>query len=71
MPTTISPAAAILGAPKRSLKNSVPIAAPTMIDDSRSAAIRGERGPRLGPEHQAVRDHRQGRAEQAPYHERA
>ena len=39
IPTSISPAAAILGPPNLSLKNSVPIAAPTMIEDSRNAAI--------------------------------
>lgn len=39
IPTTSSPAAAILGAPNRSLKNTAPIAAPTMIDDSRRAAM--------------------------------
>jgi hypothetical protein len=32
IPTTSSPAAAILGAPNRSLKNTAPMAAPTMID---------------------------------------
>jgi hypothetical protein len=38
IPTTSNPAAAILGAPKRSLKNTAPIAAPTMIDDEKDRA---------------------------------
>lgn len=32
MPTTSNPAATIGGAPNRSLKNTAPIAAPTMIE---------------------------------------
>ncbi|KPI21658.1 beta-lactamase [Actinobacteria bacterium OK074] len=37
-PTTTNPAPATLATPNRSLKNTAPIPAPTMIDDSRSAA---------------------------------
>lgn len=47
MPTTITPAAAILGAPKRSLKKRVPMAAPTMRDDA--AGYEGE-GHQLVPD---------------------
>jgi hypothetical protein len=39
MPTTSSTAAAIRGAPKRSLKTTAPIAAPTMIEANRESVI--------------------------------
>lgn len=46
IPTTSSPAAAMRGAPKRSLKKRAPMAAPTMIEDSRRAAT-GARAARV------------------------
>ena len=65
------PAAAIRGAPNRSLKNRAPIAAPTMIEDSRSAAIGASGGPGLRPEDQAVRGDGQRAPQQAARGERA